>query len=152
MSRTFIFSSLCALLTASCTHEYKNLTINTIPQGATIHINGEEQPSKTPFTMEVYQRGNVAIVAKKEGYLTATKNIEPETDKFIALCWTDDDIRARYIEEDEVSIPMEKIEPAKLYKPTELPSYNAPFQTSTSAPTRTAGEQTAPALRPLPQF
>lgn len=152
MSQKLLLSSLCALLVASCTHEYKDIKISTIPEGATIRINGEEKENKTPFTTSVYQRGNVAIVAEKQGYVTATRNIIPETDKFLSVVWTSDDERTRFIPEEEVHITLKKIESSKNYKASDLPNFNPPYKPTTVQPTRTQEEQSAPALRPMPQF
>ncbi len=150
MLKKLLFSSLAALMTVSCTHEYKDILINTTPQGATIRINGEEKESKTPFTTSVKQRENVAIVAEKTGYVTTTRNIEPATDTFLSVVWTKSDERTRYIEEDVINIPMKKIETPKLYKATELPAFNPPFKTYSGEEDKSIEE--APTLRPMPKF
>ncbi len=150
MFKKILLSSLVTLLSVSCTHEYKQLTIKTSPEGATIRINGEVNQNKTPFTTQVKQRENVAIVAEKEGFVTTTRKIEPETDKFLAIVWTKTDERTRYIKEDEVYIAMKKIEEPKFYKPTELPAYNAPFDTSKGGSSKQ--NEDAPSLRPMPKF
>ncbi|MFI3242971.1 MAG: PEGA domain-containing protein [Akkermansia sp.] len=149
MSKKLLLSSLCTLLAVSCTHEYKDLRINTSPQGANIRINGEEKASKTPFTTSVMQRGNVAIVAEKPGYVTATRNIEPETDWFLRLVWTKTDERTRYIEEDEVTIPLKKIDDPKAYKPSALPAYIPPPNANN---TRDKSLEEPPTLRPMPKL
>lgn len=144
MSKKILLSSLVGLFLVSCTSEFKSLAINTLPEGATIYINGKEQPTKTPFTASVRQQADVAIVAMKPGYRTATKTLTPETSTFCAIMWTKYDERARYLKEDEVTIPMEKIETPREYKPTALPAF--------TPPARSEADSQVPELRPMPEL
>lgn len=144
MSKKILLSSLAVLVLASCTQEFKNIAFNTLPEGATIYINGKEQLSKTPFTAEVKQQAEVSVVAMKPGYRTANKTLTPETDTFCAIMWTKYDERARYLKEDEVTIPLEKLDTPREYKPSTLPAYQPP--------TRSSEERKVPELRPMPEL
>ncbi len=56
------------------------LIIDTIPTGATISLNGQEQPVKTPSTMQNVSPGTYTITLSKPGYHSWSKSltIDPE--------------------------------------------------------------------------
>ena len=138
-SRLFISAVVAAVL-ASCAGT-KEFTIHTTPcDGATVHINGKLIEGTTPVTTEIAQDKDLGIVVEKEGYQVGSATICTQTSWWRSLLWTENDPLARYIEQDEVTIPMEKIRTVKTYTPTLLPTFNPP----------PAAIQAAPSLRPLP--
>lgn len=127
---------------ASC-YGTKELMIHTAPEGANVSINGKDVEGKTPLTVTVEQSKDLGIVVDKPGYRVASKTIYTQSNWWLSLLWTRNDPRSQYIEEDEVFIPMEKIQGVKDYKPSVLPAYDeSKFRRSSAVPE----------LRPMPDF
>ncbi len=138
--------ALCALALASCQQQTKLFTIRTLPEGATVCINGDDfEGRKTPMTVEVKQNKDLGITVVKPGYEVTTRTIETQTSTWGAILWNKNDPRAKYIEEDEVTIPMKKIPTAAEYRPAGIPGYQPPTNTSTP-------RSAVPALRKMPEF
>lgn len=138
--KSYLTLAIGGLMLASCVGS-KPFTIRTTPcDGATVHINGELIEGVTPLTTEVAQSKDLGIVVEKEGYQVGSATIYTQTSWWRALLWTENDPKARYIEEDEVTIPMEKIKTIRTYTPTVLPKFDPP----------PAAIQAAPALHALP--
>lgn len=131
--RLLILATVCAL--ASCIGT-KEFTIRTQPEGAQIAINGVPQQGETPMTLTISQEKDLGIVASKPGYETAAYTVVTQTSWWQALLWTKNDPRAQYIEEDEITIPMEKIPTPEAFRPSKLPTYTG------------GGGATAPMLPP----
>lgn len=135
------------LLLFSCTSKLKDIAIDTYPEGATIHVNGKLQEGTTPLIASVPQREEVGIVAMKQGYKTASKTLKPQTSTFYGIIWTLYDERARYIEEDKVTLHLEKIQSSANYQPTTL----APYQFPKGPQSSSSSSAEAPPLRPMPE-
>ena len=120
----------------------KKFTIITQPEGDDIYINGVHQKGSTPMTLEISQKKDLGIVASKPGYETAAHTVRTQSTWWLSLLWTKDDPRARYIEEDEVTLTLKKIPSIDGYRPTELPPYTG-GSSGYTAPK-------APELRPMP--
>ncbi len=133
-------TALCLLL-AACS-QTKDFTVRTLPEGARISINGKEYRQCSPLTVEIDQGKDLGITAFKPGYEVATATVETQTNFWRALLWNKHDPRARYIEEDDITIPMKKISSAGNFRPTRLPEYKPPYKTRSDVP----------ALRPMPSF
>lgn len=133
---------LCALgmSLASCVGT-KKLKINTQPEGAEVCINGVPQPGKTPMDVEVEQQKDLGIVVSKPGYESTACTVPTRTNWWLSLLWTKNDPRARFIEEDEVNIPMTRIPSVTGFRASKLPEYTG-GRLPASAP---------PPLRPLPK-
>lgn len=56
------------------------LIVDTIPEGATIRLNGQEQNQKTPLTLQNISPGNYTISLAKDGYHDWSKalSVDPE--------------------------------------------------------------------------
>lgn len=134
----------CCVCLASCMGT-KEISIYTEPDGATIYINGVPQKGATPMTVEVKQEKDLGIVACKPGYETAACTLRTQSKWWLALLWTKDDPRARFIEEDEVMLKLNKIPSPEGYRPGTLPPYTGGGGATT--PTTTPKP---PALRPMP--
>lgn len=127
--------TLCGILLASCASP-KPFTIRTTPvEGARVYINGEPTECTTPVTTEVEQSKDLGIVVEKEGYQVASATVYTQTSWWRALLWTKNDPRARFIEEDEITIPLEKIQTVQSYTPTVLPKFDPPPAAIQAAPT-----------------
>ncbi len=138
-SRLFILTVVAAVL-ASCAGT-KEFTVRTTPcDGATVRINGKLVEGTTPVTTEIAQDKDLGIVVEKEGYQVGSATVNTQTSWWRSLLWTENDPLARYIEEDEVTVPMEKIRAVNTYTPALMPTFNPP----------PAAIQAAPSLRPLP--
>ena len=138
-TRFLIFTLVCAAL-ASCAGK-KPFTIRTVPvDGAVVHINGKLIEGTTPVTTEIEQDKDLGIVVEKPGYNVGSATVRTRTSWWLSLLWTEDDPKARYIEEDEVVIPMQRMNTINSYTPTLMPSFTPPA----------AAVNAAPALRPLP--
>ena len=139
-TKSLIIGLCCAVL-ASCAGT-KEFSIRTTPcDGATVHINGKRIEGTTPVTTEIKQDKDLGIVVEKDGYRVSSATIYTSTNWWLSLLWTKNDPKARYIEEDEVIIPMEKVPAIPSYKPTKLPAFQPPA----------AAIQAAPTLHPLPE-
>ncbi len=120
------------------------LTIRTQPEGAEIAVNGKAfEGKKTPMTVEVNQNKDLGITAVKPGYEVASRTVETQTSTWGAILWNKHDPRAKYIEEDEITIPLKKIPSASGFRPGVLPGYQPPAGNAGSA---------VPALRAMPEF
>ena len=140
MSTRNILPLLASLLLVSCVGQ-KQFTIRTTPvDGATVHINGQLIEGTTPVTTEIREDKDLGIVVEKEGYQVGSATVHTKTSWWRALLWTENDPLARYIEEDEVTIPLQRIETVSSYTPTVLPAFNPPPRAI----------QAAPSLSPLP--
>lgn len=123
----------------------KELTIETFPEGAEITINGD-YVGKSPLTTEISQDKTLGIVARKPGYEIAAETLTPVTSKFLSFVWTENDPKAKYIEEDSVTIPLKKIPSSAAYTPSVMPKYTG------GGGSTSAALPEPPALRPLPDF
>ncbi len=142
MKRLVPAAIICLAFTA-CQVQKKDFTIRTTPEGATVSINGKRyEGQKTPMTVEVSQDKDLGITVMKPGYEVATHTVETQSSTWGAILWTKHDPRAKYIEEDEVTIPLKKIPTAAGFSPGVLPGYQPPAS---------AGGE-APALRDMPSF
>lgn len=132
------------LLLVSCVGT-KDFTVTTYPEGADITINGD-YVGKSPVTTEIAQDKTLGIVARKSGYEIGAETITPTTSKFLSFVWTENDPKAKYIEEDSVAIALRKIPTPQSYTPSEMPKYTGGGgSTKASLPE-------VPALRPMPEL
>ncbi len=113
----------------------KKILISTDPAGARVSINGVPQEKVTPVEVTVDQSKDLGIVVEKDAYETATRVVYTRTNWWLSLLWTKTNPRARFIEENEVHIPLKKIPTVSTYVPTPLPPYG--------------GEHARPAAPPL---
>ncbi|MCQ2365444.1 MAG: PEGA domain-containing protein [Akkermansia sp.] len=114
----------CLLLTlalVSCVGT-KEFTVNTEPEGAEITLNGKPV-GKSPVTLTIEQDKSLGFVARKDGYALGAATVHTQPHWFYSLLWTKSDPKARYIEEDEVTIPLRPIADAADYTPVRLPVY-----------------------------
>lgn len=100
----------------------KEFTIKTEPAGALITLNGKEVGTSN-LTMEIEQCQDLAIVAEKPGYQAAAATVQTEVNPFLSFIWTDESPYARYIDEDEVTIPLRRLMTPETYSPTTLDPY-----------------------------
>lgn len=117
----YLMSTAVAVGLVSC-YGAKEFTINTDPAGALITINGKEVGTSN-LTMEIEQSKDLGIVATKPGYQTAAKTVETKVNRFLSFIWTDESPYAKYIEEDSVTIPLQRIMTPETYRPTTLEPY-----------------------------
>lgn len=117
----------------------KKMLISTEPAGARVSINGVLQEGVTPMKVTVDQSRDLGIVAEKDAYETATRVVYTRTNWWLSLLWTKTNPRARFIEENEVHIPLKKIPTVSTYVPTPLPPYTGEH-----------GQTAAPPLRSMP--
>lgn len=143
MKNPFCLSAV-SLLLLSCVGT-KELTIDTAPEGADITINGE-YVGKTPLVTEIAQDKTLGIVARMSGYEIGTETLVPTTSPFLSFVWTENDPKARYIEEDAVTIPLKKIPTPSSYTPSVMPRYTGGGGSTSSA------LPDIPALRPMPEL
>ncbi len=137
-------AALLALAFTSCIGS-KEFTIHTDPEGAQVAINGKHyEGRKTPLTVTIEQDKDLGITVTKPGYEVATYTVETQTSMWGTILWNKHDPRARYIEEDEVTISLRKIPTAAGFTPTSMPGYQPPAHKGL--------DSAVPALREMPQF
>ena len=139
MKRWMILGAL-GLCVVSCVGT-KKISIRTDPEGAEVCINGVPQEGKTPMEVEVSQKKDLGIVVSKPGYESTAYTVSTRTNWWLSLLWTKSDPRARFIEEDEVMIPMRRIPTLGNFRNSSMPPYIGE-RPATSAP---------PPLRPKPK-
>lgn len=100
----------------------KEFTIKTEPAGALITLNGKEVGTSN-LAVEIDQRQDLGIVAVKPGYQVAAATVETKVNPFLSFIWTDESPYARYIDEDEVTIPLRRLMTTETYRPTTLEPY-----------------------------
>lgn len=142
--KKILCAAVLSLFLVSCVGK-KELAINTFPEGAEITINGEPVGT-TPLVTTIAQDKTLGIVARKSGYMVASETISPVRSKFLSFIWTENDPKAKYIEEDSVTIPLEKFPEPEAYKPTQLPAYTG------GGGSTSAALPEVPALRPMPEL
>lgn len=103
----------------------KDFTIHTRPEGAAISINGEKVGT-SPVTTKVEQTKDLGIVAEKPGYEVASANIQSKTGPIRSFLWTKWSSKSQYIEENEVTLPLRRVEEVEDYKPSTLPEFKMP--------------------------
>lgn len=134
MSARCIALILLSVLIASCVGQ-KQFTVRTTPvDGATVYINGKLIEGTTPVTTEISQDKDLGIMVQKDGYQSATATIPTKISWWRSLLWTESDPLARYIEEEEVTLPLQKIETINSYTPTMLPDFAPPSEALRAAP------------------
>lgn len=138
-------ATLLSLCLVSC-YGTKEFTIYTQPEGANVSINGKPVQGKTPVTTTIEQDKDLGIVVDKPGYRIASKTVYTQSNWWLRLLWSKNDPRSRYIEEDEVFVPMEKISTAAQFVPSTLPEY-----TGGAAAAKRETPQPPP-LRPMPEL
>lgn len=136
--------SALALFLVSCVGT-KEFTVSTYPEGADITINGE-YVGKSPVTTEISQDKTLGIVARKSGYEIGSETISPTTSKFLSFIWTESDPKAKYIEEDTVTIPLKKMTTTASYTTSSLPAYTG------GGGSTTPSLPEPPTLRPMPEL
>ncbi len=119
----------------------KKITIRTEPRGAEVSINGVPQEGETPMEVEVSQKKDLGIVVSKTGYESTAYTVPTRTNWWLSLLWTKSDPRARFIEEDEVTIPMQRIPTLSNFRASSMPPYTG----GRMAPPE------PPPLRPVPK-
>lgn len=100
----------------------KEFTVNTEPEGAEITLNGKVI-GRSPVTLTIEQSKSLGLIARKDGYALGTATVHTEPHWLYSLIWTKNDPKARFIEQDEVTIPLRLITEAADYTPAPLPVY-----------------------------
>ncbi len=147
-SAKLLISMLCLAL-ASCVAQ-KQFTVNTSPQGAAVTINGKSISGVTPVTTEIREDKDLGIVVERPGYEVGSLTVNTKTSWWRSLLWTENDPRARYIEEDSVTIPLKPLRNNATYTPSTLDSFQLPTSDSSSSSYKPLNNSTAPALRDMP--
>lgn len=143
----------CLVLTAgvfalvSC-YGTKEFTIKTQPEGARIAVNGKEVGT-SPVTFDTKQDKNLGIVAYKPGYMVASETVPTHSSTILSWIWTKDSPYAKYIEEDEIIIPMRRIATVENYRPTTLTPYTGGGGRTAPRPSDGAASSVPP-LRAMP--
>lgn len=144
--RYYHFLSVSLGLALVACQGQKPFTINTTPPGATVSINGQAIPGKTPITLDIYQDKDLGIVVEKDGYAVESATVNTQTSWLGSLLWTDSSPHSRYIAEDEITIPMRKLDTNSTYTPSIMEPFSFPED---RAPLKNSK---APALRPMPEL
>lgn len=139
-----LIGAACAAL-AACQGQ-KPFTIITTPPGATVSINGQRLEGKTPITLDINQDKDLGIVVEKDGYAVESATVNTQTSWLGSLLWTDSSPHARYIAEDEITIPMRKLDTNSTYTPSIMEPFSFP---ENRAPLH---DSKAPELRPMPDL
>ena len=142
--KSAFFLPVVSLLLVSCVGP-KELSIDTAPEGAEITINGE-YVGKTPLVTTIAQDKTLGIVARKSGYEIGSETLVPASSPFLSFVWTENDPKAKYIEEDSVTIPLKKIPTPSSYTPSIMPKYTG------GGGSTSAALPEVPALRPMPDL
>ncbi|MBR5889017.1 MAG: PEGA domain-containing protein [Akkermansia sp.] len=142
--KSAFFLPVVSLLLVSCVGP-KELSIDTAPEGAEITINGE-YVGKTPLVTTIAQDKALGIVARKSGYEIGSETLVPTSSPFLSFVWTENDPKAKYIEEDSVTIPLKKIPTPSSYTPSIMPKYTG------GGGSTSAALPEVPALRPMPDL
>ncbi|MBR1981224.1 MAG: PEGA domain-containing protein [Akkermansia sp.] len=145
--RIFLFTAVVSGL-VSC-YGTKDFTIRTSPEGARIAINGKDVGA-SPITVEIEQDKNLGIVAYKPGYTVASETVPTQTSTILSWIWTKDSPYAKYIEEDEILLPMRKIATVENYRPTTLEPYTGGGGRTAPGRTDRGNSSAAPPLRDMP--
>ena len=106
----------------------KDFTIHTQPEGAAISINGE-RVGTSPLTTKVEQTKDLGIVAEKPGYEVAAVNVQSKPGRIRSFLWTKWSSKSQYIEEDEVTLPLRRVESVEDYKLSKMPEFKMPEDT-----------------------
>ena len=141
MSKGISFLAVSSLALVACVGQ-KQFTIETTPPGASVTINGRPIEGKTPITIEIEQDKDLGIVVEKPGYSIGSATVNTQTSWWRALLWTENDPKARYIEEDSITIPLKPNSASSTYSPTIMGTFSFPDDS----------ESKAPPLKPMPEF
>lgn len=147
-NKKLLLGIVCVSL-ASCVAQ-KQFTVNTTPQGATVTINGKSISGQTPVTTKIRENKDLGIVVEKPGYQVGSATVSTKTSWWRSLLWTENDPRARYIEEDEITIPLVPLKNNATYTPTTLEPFRSPADTGSESSYRPLNDSKAPALRDMP--
>lgn len=144
MRRFYLLSVILGSALVSCVGQ-KQFTIETTPPGATVSINGQPIEGRTtPMTIDIREDKDLGIVVEKPGYCVESATVNTQTSWWRALLWTENDPRARYIEEDSITIPLTPLRTNSTYTPTILEPFSFPEGRSPLEDSK------PPALRDLP--
>ena len=142
MSKGISILVVSCMVLVACVGQ-KQFTIETTPPGATVTINGRPIEGKTPLTIEIEQDKDLGIIVEKPGYSVGSATINTQSSWWRALLWTENDPKARYIEEDSIMIPLKPNSESSSYTPTIMGTFSFPDDDDASK---------APPLKPMPEF
>ena len=144
MKKRLAVTAVAALLLAACSQP-TDFTVLSNPHGAEITINGKPV-GITPVVTKVAQDKNLAIVAYKPGYQSASKTIPTKTNWWRTLLWTKHDPKAQYLEETSVTFNLSPIPSAANYTRSQMPVYTGGVKPQQPV------KSEAPSLRPMPSL
>ena len=145
MRQSHLFIGAACALLAACQGQ-KPFTIITTPPGASVSINGQRVQGKTPLTLDINQDKDLGIVVEKDGYAVESVTVNTQTSWLGSLLWTDSSPHSRYIEEDEITVPLKPLKTNSTYTPTIMEPFSFPEE---KAPLH---DSKPPALRPMPEL
>ena len=105
----------------SCSSTSGDMTIRSIPSGASLRVNGE-YVGQAPATLSLNRHKPIHVAADKPGYYSAEKTFHPEMTTGGAILWGLNNEKSKIFKTDTLTIrlkkrnseapPLEKLPPA----------------------------------------
>lgn len=96
-----------ACFSISCSSASKDMTIRSVPSGASLRVNGE-YVGQAPATLSLNRHRPIHVAADKPGYYSAEKTFHPETTTEGAILWGLNNEKSKNFKTDTLTIRLKK--------------------------------------------
>lgn len=102
----FLLSMACCAC-ISCSSSSRDMTIRSIPSGASLRVNGD-YVGQAPVSVSVNRHKPVHVAADKPGYFSAEKTFYPEMTTEGAILWGLNNEKSKNFKTDTLTIRLKK--------------------------------------------
>ncbi|MCC8148942.1 PEGA domain-containing protein [Akkermansia sp.] len=102
----FLLSTACCAC-ISCSSSSRDMTIRSIPSGASLRVNGD-YVGQAPVSVSVNRHKPVHVAADKPGYFSAEKTFYPEMTTEGAILWGLNNEKSKNFKTDTLTIRLKK--------------------------------------------
>lgn len=141
-----LLSAFCGA-SLSCSSPSRDITIRSIPSGASLRVNGD-YAGQAPVTLSLNRHKPVHVAADKPGFLSTEKTFYPEMTTQGAILWGRNNEKSKDFKTDILTIRLKKADsgapplrelPAQWQQPAgHVPAGKAPIHPAPGTQARTA--------------
>ena len=104
----FLLSAACCAC-ISCTSAPRDMTIRSVPSGASLRVNGD-YAGQAPVTLSLNRHKPIHVAADKPGCLSTEKTFYPEMTTQGAILWGSNNEKSKDFKTDTLTIRLKKAE------------------------------------------
>ncbi len=104
----FLLSAACCAC-ISCSSTPRDMTIRSIPAGASLRVNGD-YAGQAPVTLSLNRHRPIHVAADKPGFLSTEKTFYPEMTTRGAILWGGNNEKSKDFKTDILTIRLKKAE------------------------------------------